>query len=111
MSYHYKQTEFGDSPLYTVGTYEGGTWQADSDWPTKDEAAARVRYLNGGSVPECMMLGQGGAIVPLPSTISRRDWFAGMALTGLCGKDHRDSAQYLAGKAFQIADAMMEVKA
>jgi len=35
--------------LYTVGFYApDGEFHADSDWATKDEAATRVHYLNGG---------------------------------------------------------------
>lgn len=35
--------------LYTVGFYKpDGTWEAESDYPTPDEAAARVHWLNGG---------------------------------------------------------------
>jgi hypothetical protein len=43
--------------LYTVGFYNPkGEWQSESDYGTKEEAAARVHYLNGGkdekNVPE-----------------------------------------------------------
>ena len=35
--------------LYTVGFYDpSGRWQPESDHRSKDEAAARVHYLNGG---------------------------------------------------------------
>ena len=35
--------------LYTVGFFDpDGKWQAESDWSTKEEAARRVHYLNGG---------------------------------------------------------------
>lgn len=35
--------------LYTVGFFEpDGTWHSESDHSTRDEAAARVNYLNGG---------------------------------------------------------------
>ena len=35
--------------LYTVGFYDPkGTWVPESDWPSRDQAAARVHYLNGG---------------------------------------------------------------
>lgn len=37
------------SGLWTVGFYDpDGEWQAESDHDTKDEAANRVHYLNGG---------------------------------------------------------------
>jgi hypothetical protein len=39
--------------LYTVGFYNPkGEWQAESDYGTKEEAAARVHYLNGGKGEE-----------------------------------------------------------
>lgn len=36
--------------LYTVGFYTPeGEWMTDSDHSTKEEAAKRVHYLNGGN--------------------------------------------------------------
>ena len=36
--------------LYTVGFYDpSGRWQPESDHRSKEEAAARVHYLNGGN--------------------------------------------------------------
>lgn len=44
--YVYKQSEPG---LWTVGFYTPeGKWIAESDWSDHNEAAERVRYLNGG---------------------------------------------------------------
>lgn len=35
--------------LYTVGFFRpNGEWEAESDHETKDQAATRVHYLNGG---------------------------------------------------------------
>lgn len=35
--------------LYTVGFYDTrGDWHPESDWDTKEEAANRVHFLNGG---------------------------------------------------------------
>ncbi len=35
--------------LYTVGFYTpDGKWEPESDYNTRDEAARRVHYLNGG---------------------------------------------------------------
>lgn len=35
--------------LYTVGFYKpDGSWESESDWPTKEHAARRVSFLNGG---------------------------------------------------------------
>lgn len=49
MSYVYVKTEPG---LWTVGHYHpAGDWQSESDHGSKDEAAARVHYLNGGDAP------------------------------------------------------------
>ena len=45
--YVYIQTE---PQLWTVGFYDpNGKFQAESDHKTPDEAAERVRYLNGGN--------------------------------------------------------------
>ena len=44
--------------------------------------------------------------------MSLRDWFAGMALQGLCTQDesHFENALDLAETAFQAADAMLEAR-
>ena len=35
--------------LFTVGFYSpDGKWHTDGDWGTREEAAKRVHYLNGG---------------------------------------------------------------
>lgn len=45
--YVYIRSEPG---LFTAGFYApDGKWHAESDWPATEEAAARVRYLNGGN--------------------------------------------------------------
>lgn len=36
---------------FTVGTYDCGQWEPESDHPSAESAAARVHYLNGGSNP------------------------------------------------------------
>ena len=42
----YIQTE---RQLFTVGFYDpSGTFHGDRDWPSREAAAARVHYLNGG---------------------------------------------------------------
>ena len=47
----YERTESGiDYQLYTVGFYNpDGKFCTDSDWFSKEEAAARCNYLNGGN--------------------------------------------------------------
>jgi len=36
--------------LWTVGFYNpNGKWQTDGDFDTREDAAERVHYLNGGS--------------------------------------------------------------
>jgi hypothetical protein len=46
MSYVYRQTEPG---LWTVGFYDPqGRWQPESDHASRDAAADRVHWLNGG---------------------------------------------------------------
>lgn len=49
MAYTYKQTETGDYPLWTVGSYDSGKWEPESDHNKATEAAERVRILNGGN--------------------------------------------------------------
>jgi hypothetical protein len=45
--YVYIESEPG---LWTVGFYDpSGKWQAESDQDTRQDAAARVHYLNGGA--------------------------------------------------------------
>ena len=45
----YKQTEFGEYPLWTVGFFDPlGNWNSESDQDSSEEAAKRVHYLNGG---------------------------------------------------------------
>ncbi len=47
MSYVYRQTE---ATLWTVGYYTpSGEWEPESDHSSRDEAASRVSYLNGGA--------------------------------------------------------------
>jgi hypothetical protein len=49
ISWVYIQSEHGPD-LFTVGFYDpAGRWQQDSDHSTREEAAARVHYLNGGN--------------------------------------------------------------
>jgi hypothetical protein len=50
VSYVYIESDQGDGyRLYTVGFYDPtGKWQPESDHATREEAAARVAYLNGG---------------------------------------------------------------
>lgn len=45
-NYYYKNTEPG---LWTVGTDDAnGKWQSESDHNDREDAAKRVRFLNGG---------------------------------------------------------------
>lgn len=45
MSYVYIQSEPG---LWTVGHYDGGKWEPESDHDSTDAAANRAAKLNGG---------------------------------------------------------------
>ncbi len=48
--YVYIRSEPG---LFTVGHYSpDGKWHAESDYADRDEAAARVHWLNGGQASE-----------------------------------------------------------
>jgi len=41
-----------DFDVFTVGFYNpDGMWMPEGDYGTRNEAAARVHYLNGGSGP------------------------------------------------------------
>jgi len=47
----YKRSE--GNHLWTVGFYTpAGGWESESDHPSKEKAAARVHYLNGGEEEE-----------------------------------------------------------
>ena len=43
----YKETEPG---LWTVGHYDNGKWIPESDHDSKESAADRVHFLNGGNM-------------------------------------------------------------
>ena len=46
MNYVYRKTE---PRLWTVGFYTPlGSWEAESDHESREDAAKRVHYLNGG---------------------------------------------------------------
>lgn len=48
--YIYRQTEFGEYSLWTVGFYlPDGKWNPESDHSDSEEAAKRVHWLNGGT--------------------------------------------------------------
>jgi len=50
VSYVYRGNEHG---LWTVGYYSpDGNWHTESDHSSREAAAARVHYLNGGNDPE-----------------------------------------------------------
>lgn len=47
MKYVYVKSE---PNLWTVGFYSpDGKWNPESDWPSSEQAAQRVHYLNGGN--------------------------------------------------------------
>jgi hypothetical protein len=56
--YVYEQTEFAGrdgatNHLYTVGHYDPtGKWHSESDHSTREQAAARVRWLHGALAAE-----------------------------------------------------------
>jgi hypothetical protein len=49
----YKQMQIGADFLYVVGWYDPkGEWHADLSYSSREDAAARVHYLNGGGESE-----------------------------------------------------------
>lgn len=88
-----------ESNLFTVGHYRpaDNQWIAESDYGLAEEAAARCRFLNGGSE----------AIPPRDSEAGvLRDYFAGQALVGLVNLAGRNVSGETA-LAYRYADAMM----
>ena len=91
--------------LWTVGHYEGERFIPESDHDSTDAAAARVRYLNGGT----------------DDTAQLRDQLAGQALVGamlvaanhadiLRGMGLADGDRLLTFRAYQIADTMLAAR-
>lgn len=75
MSYVYIKSEPG---LWTVGHYDGGEWEPQSDHSKESEAAARVAELNGGGRPESR---DPAHVVRLVKTLDEiavalNDWYA-----------------------------------
>lgn len=92
--YVYIKTE---KTLWTVGHYEDDKFIPESDHDSAEAAAARVRYLNGGT----------------DDTAQLRDQFAGQALAGMLGSygnvtemDCPERAKY----AYLNADAMLAAR-
>ncbi len=51
MNYVYIETE--PNHVFTVGFFVGDQWHPESDHPSRELAARRVRYLNGGKCEQC----------------------------------------------------------
>lgn len=67
MGFVYRESEGG---LYTVGTYDGGQWEPDSDFETREAAEKRLRYLNGAWDGDEVKAGVEGETAPVcPLTI------------------------------------------
>lgn len=48
----YREWKENGETRFTVGYFmPDKTWVPDSTWDTRDKAAARVNYLNGGNQP------------------------------------------------------------
>lgn len=59
-----------EAGLWTVGFYDPtGKWHPESDYEHREQAAARVHYLNGGNGPAELVgfttVGSGGRVPPL----------------------------------------------
>ncbi len=50
--------------------------------------------------------------IPIPSGLTKREWFAGMALSGMCAAETHDhfyqNNETMANEAFNKADAMIK---
>jgi hypothetical protein len=88
MSYYYRKTE---PQLWTVMTTDGtGDVHTDSDHDTKEDAAARVHYLNGGD------------------GLTLRQRYAMAALAGLMSESFTvEGIPWIATQAFIVADEML----
>lgn len=70
--------------LLTVGFYDpSGRWRPDSDFDTREGAAARVAYLNGGANPDLAaallaLAHQSETVAALP-TCGEREFLLGLA--------------------------------
>lgn len=93
--YVYRRTE---PCLLTVGFYDPeGKWIPDSDYESNEEAAQRVRFLNGGEVDA--------------ETPTLRDQFAMAAVSGVLAtyaNTLNPEPTNVANYAYQVADAMLE---
>lgn len=104
MTWVYIQTEAG---VWTVGFYDpNGNWHAESDWPNPEQAAERVRYLNGGATTQ--QIPQGTSSLSSTATdiermlkrfVDRCDRFAKQVdeLTERCHRLTEQLRQFLAG--------------
>jgi len=108
--YVYLSPKSGDiDRLYTVGFYDpNGKWHPESDHDIAEEAAKRVRYLNGEKET---------VEVHADSEIKPWDYFAGQALEGLLsnGKYTQAGIQIQTADGFAytaslIANAMMKAR-
>lgn len=111
--YYYKQTERGEYPLWTVGINDDdGRFDPESDHNSKEEAAKRVRYLNGGEMP--------AELKEAPGQLTKRERFAMAALQGILANpanSHADvmgvnggfiAAQMAAQEAVVYADFLLQ---
>ena len=70
----FQRTEPG---LFTVGFFgPDGRWRTDTDHETKEAAAARVHYLNGGGTADPDLLAACKAALALESSIDTEAWYA-----------------------------------
>ena len=89
-----------ESSLWTVGHYDpAGKWEPESDHSTSEEAAERVRQLNGGAA--------------MLEALSKREHFAGLVLQGLIasGAARSYAKHEYAEQAVAYADALLDALA
>lgn len=70
MSHTYKRTEPG---LWTVGTYDSGKWEPESDHGSEKEAARRAAWLNGASDSEDCQCNRWTAAIARVATLQTID--------------------------------------
>lgn len=107
--YHYIKSE---PQLWTVGTGipEDKTWVSESDHNSPEEAAERVRYLNGGSVSKGVNHGDNAFPGYGEEGMTLREFLASQAMSGLLANtDWTDNTpERIAEESIRCAEALIK---